>query len=126
MPLINTCPDCGTPIGQPHKPSCDVERCSVCGTQRISCGCDGHEPAKSVWTGEWPGLTMTPKHVDLPAKAKWDSLLGLQSTLGPRGELIYWSPTGCPLAIIEPSEDDNPAIGLPVSLMREWIEANVK
>ncbi len=48
------CPDCGTAPGQPHTDDCDVQRCSVCGTQRITCSCAGHDPMRSVWTGEWP------------------------------------------------------------------------
>lgn len=52
---LTNCPDCDTRPGQQHKPGCDVERCSVCGDQRISCGCDGHDSAFARWTGFYPG-----------------------------------------------------------------------
>lgn len=49
------CPDCGCEVNEPHRNECDVERCSVCGTQRVSCGgCKGHDHRKSAWTREWP------------------------------------------------------------------------
>jgi hypothetical protein len=51
---LKNCHDCGTKPGYPHMPFCDVERCSVCGGQRISCECKGHDPSFARWTGLWP------------------------------------------------------------------------
>jgi len=53
---LNNCHDCGAKPGKPHSVGCDVERCSVCGKQRIAgCQCEGHDPAFARWTGLWPG-----------------------------------------------------------------------
>jgi hypothetical protein len=50
------CPDCGTPVGATHARGCDVEICTVCGAQRLTCGCWGHNAPAAAWEGEWPGL----------------------------------------------------------------------
>ena len=52
---ITWCPECGAVPGRPHKAGCDVERCSVCGRQKIRCDCKGHDPQFARWTGLWPG-----------------------------------------------------------------------
>lgn len=55
MTKLKNCHDCGAAPGQMHKPGCDVERCSVCGDQRLGCDCYGHDPYFARWTGLWPG-----------------------------------------------------------------------
>jgi hypothetical protein len=49
------CPACQAEPGSIHKPGCEVERCSVCGNARVTCGCIGHDAAFARWTGFLPG-----------------------------------------------------------------------
>jgi hypothetical protein len=52
---LTNCPDCDAKPGELHHDGCDVERCSVCGGQRLGCLCEGHDSQFSRWTGVWPG-----------------------------------------------------------------------
>ena len=118
---MTTCPDCGTRIGAPHRNECDVERCSVCGTQKISCECGGHDPLLSAWTGEWP---MRAETFD-EGKNRCDQLIGLDSTVE-GSDLIYRSPTGFPLALAGLERDLNgrfrASFGHPMGLQNDWLK----
>ena len=52
---LTNCHDCGAKPGNRHSLNCDVERCSVCGGQRLQCDCKGHSRKFARWTGIWPG-----------------------------------------------------------------------
>lgn len=54
-PALNSCHDCGAGAGDVHISGCDVERCSFCGEQLISCRHKKHDPLFARWTGFWPG-----------------------------------------------------------------------
>ena len=83
----SNCPDCGVGIGEPHARECDVERCSHCGTQRITCGCKDHEPWKSVWMGRWPSGKGYPESEKRERKTKerywWIAVNGASAALSP-------------------------------------------
>lgn len=57
---MHNCHDCGAKPGEVHHDQCDVQRCSVCGGQRLMClmstgGCKGHDKKFARWSGFWPG-----------------------------------------------------------------------
>lgn len=52
---IRPCPECSVKPGKPHKPGCDVARCTNCGGQAITCDCPEDVGAGDVWDGRWPG-----------------------------------------------------------------------
>lgn len=45
------CPNCGAKLGEVHRDLCDIELCTVCGGQRLSCGCE-HNSDRETWAGE--------------------------------------------------------------------------
>jgi hypothetical protein len=58
--LGRLCPDCGVAPGYEPLDGCDVERCSACGGQVISCDCPESEYEnlpRIKWEGEWHGIS---------------------------------------------------------------------
>ncbi len=61
------CPDCGVQPEQMHTVGCDIEKCSVCGHQRISCACPRngwHDRGFARWTG-FPQASLRPLRWEL-------------------------------------------------------------
>ncbi len=52
---MENCHDCNVKPGGVHLDGCDVERCSVCGGQRLQCNCEKHSKSFARWSGFWPG-----------------------------------------------------------------------
>ncbi len=53
---LSDCFDCGVKPGEIHNPICDMQRCSVCGGQYLTCSCKAHNPAFARWTGIAAGV----------------------------------------------------------------------
>jgi hypothetical protein len=52
---VRPCPDCRAMPGKPHESGCDIEICSACHQQRITCRCSSHDKILASWTGHSPG-----------------------------------------------------------------------
>ena len=71
------CPACGSLAGEPHNENCDIERCSVCSKQRVTCECLDHNPMHAVWTGSWPLRTNVELSTQLGASTRVNVQPGL-------------------------------------------------
>lgn len=87
---IRNCPDCSAKPGHCHSEGCDVQRCSVCGGQRLLCTCEGHDPAFSRWSGMWPGTAEAiALGVDLNEFAlKYDRIFNIKPKMSRNGEIL--------------------------------------
>jgi len=90
--LVDRCPDCQVAAGQPHADNCDVERCSVCGDQRLGCNCEGHDKQFARWTGIWPGVAEA-AHLGINSNELYESglaaVLFIKPTPADAGEWFF-------------------------------------
>lgn len=70
-------------------------------------------------------LIEVPEETFEEAKALWDRLIGLESDVDAQGKLVYYSPTGCPVATgcLERMPDGRFKLfmGHPVALQQDWM-----
>lgn len=90
------CHDCGAEPGDTHRGSCDVERCSVCGGQRMCCDEEGHDANFARWTGIWPGsaeLAFLKQEGLLPPSANLNDIYTTKVNGMPLYQLLFVKPT---------------------------------
>jgi hypothetical protein len=73
MRPVKHCPDCDATIGSVHFKDCDIESCTKCGLQKLSCGCRTEE--RETWTGI-PNYRMRKFCEENNLFTMWDELFG--------------------------------------------------
>ena len=121
MTLQQTCPDCGTEIGQAHHNHCDVERCSVCDDQWLICDCAEHDPMASAWTGEWPARKTTSEETRVNAGTP--SFLGVL-VVARRDPNDHFTIENCYIrtALSDEEARDGVEVYIGVDLRQRWLE----
>lgn len=68
-----SCSDCDAEPGQEHFDGCDIERCTDCDLQRLSCECPDHEDyRKEIYSGvAWERTLLLAEENNL--FCKWDN-----------------------------------------------------
>jgi hypothetical protein len=111
------CPDCAVVPGRCHSGSCDIERCTNCGGQRLCCGCHPmfHSPKEAKWSGESP-LVELAREWDLwcRIRLKDGSWADPTTAIPPERVAAWWVP--CKRGSLGATEDCNRAV---LRLMQE-------